>query len=438
MFFPAFVWTTVSLSWWPIASAAFLLFASFAWAIRWHFVQAGPTATGMKLIAVLGFVFLAGQHAWLWNQPIPVAGAACSTLLYAASTSLFRGALAATQRRGFGLAFSGVTPGSLVMTGPYRSIRHPFYTSYLLFWLAPFAALPSLWLLLPPLVMYVIYSRAALWEEQLLCAGDLGETYRVYQSRTGRFLPRLRSKPLVVREAQTPAERTELIALRTEIYRQAAKHEASGAMVDTFDADAILVGVWRAGRAVATARILCRRPDEEWEHDRFLVWRPDFPARADTVEVSRFCISPRERSWEVVYALSAGIVRAALVTGRSHILACCTTSLCGFYRSFFVARFTGDVIRHSDLGRLPHHVFFSPYQAGLMGAGLGLLPWLSLWPSAAAWGLRKRHVGQRMSPWSRSAWHLFLLAASVVCPLARWLMQASSNLRRRWRRASAT
>jgi protein-S-isoprenylcysteine O-methyltransferase Ste14 len=78
-----------------------------------------------------------------------------------------------------------------VSHGPYAWVRHPFYTSYLLTWLAGVAATGHLWLLSTVLVMVTIYWRAALLEEKKFFQTALSSLYVAYKSRTGLFAPSL-------------------------------------------------------------------------------------------------------------------------------------------------------------------------------------------------------------------------------------------------------
>jgi protein-S-isoprenylcysteine O-methyltransferase Ste14 len=100
---------------------------------------------------------------------------------------------AARDLRGY-LRVDGATEGhELVDTGPYRYVRHPVYGSLtaiaaglgLVFRSYLLAGVAAAWL------------AAAQWwvraEEALLESPEgLGDTYRTYSERTGRFLPRLR------------------------------------------------------------------------------------------------------------------------------------------------------------------------------------------------------------------------------------------------------
>jgi len=78
----------------------------------------------------------------------------------------------------------------LVTDGPYRWIRHPFYSSMALAVLANSLVAANWFLLLTGgllLVLIVVRTRK---EEELLLA-RFGGGYRAYMERTGRFLPRI-------------------------------------------------------------------------------------------------------------------------------------------------------------------------------------------------------------------------------------------------------
>jgi protein-S-isoprenylcysteine O-methyltransferase Ste14 len=78
---------------------------------------------------------------------------------------------------------------TLVMNGPYRWVRHPFYDAVALFVVGCGLAAANWFLLagaaaaLPLLVL-----RTAAEEERLVAR--FGDSYRSYMNRTGRFLPR--------------------------------------------------------------------------------------------------------------------------------------------------------------------------------------------------------------------------------------------------------
>lgn len=86
---------------------------------------------------------------------------------------------------------------NLVVTGPYRRIRHPMYTALILLWVG-LAMISANWLLMLWVLVGVsgiIRDRAPLEEAMMLEA--FGDSYREYMRRTGRFLPRWRHHRVV-------------------------------------------------------------------------------------------------------------------------------------------------------------------------------------------------------------------------------------------------
>ena len=79
---------------------------------------------------------------------------------------------------------------TLVATGPYRWVRHPFYDAVALSMLGN-ALVASNWFLLVTgmLVFTLMVIRTRTEEEKLLAR--FGASYRGYMERTGRFLPKL-------------------------------------------------------------------------------------------------------------------------------------------------------------------------------------------------------------------------------------------------------
>src|SRR4030042_1743023 len=77
----------------------------------------------------------------------------------------------------------------LVTWGPYGFVRHPSYLAYFLLFTGLLVVWPNL-LTLVPLVAIPGYIKATDKEEKLLEA-HLGNEYKKYQRKTGRFFPRL-------------------------------------------------------------------------------------------------------------------------------------------------------------------------------------------------------------------------------------------------------
>lgn len=167
-------------------------FGSFTWAIKGHFRVIGKTPFGTQLIKVVGGIFTLAHLVALF-QPDAAQGwtAALALFIFCVSFVLFWSCIRVNRERPFSLAFSTDKPQHLMARGPYRVVRHPFYLSYSLGWIAGIIASGRAWLLLSLAVMGTIYYRAAVAEERKFASSRLAAAYADYQRRTGMFIPRL-------------------------------------------------------------------------------------------------------------------------------------------------------------------------------------------------------------------------------------------------------
>lgn len=79
---------------------------------------------------------------------------------------------------------------TLVMQGPYRWVRHPFYDSAALLMVAVSLIAANWFLLLTGGLVFVLLVVRTRTEEENLVA-RFGDSYRAYMERTGRFVPRI-------------------------------------------------------------------------------------------------------------------------------------------------------------------------------------------------------------------------------------------------------
>lgn len=87
----------------------------------------------------------------------------------------------------------GSYSGTIITSGPFRYIRHPFYTSYMLIWL-PGTLLfnsPLLWITLFYLVAF--YLSSAKSEEREILSSESAMEYSAYCKATSMFIPRIKS-----------------------------------------------------------------------------------------------------------------------------------------------------------------------------------------------------------------------------------------------------
>lgn len=121
----------------------------------------------------------------------PLGAVLVGLALLAGSFALFWAAIKASSAAGLLGAFDVAGPSSLLQSGPYGYVRHPFYTSYIMLWWGWSIATWSIWAVVPAVATFVTYLAAARDEEQKFSRTDMADAYRAYMERTGRFFPRL-------------------------------------------------------------------------------------------------------------------------------------------------------------------------------------------------------------------------------------------------------
>ena len=180
---------------WGLIAAAL---ASFLWAGLWYFRQ-DPGWNTRKVLYKISIYLCMALHAAavLFFPRFLFWSMLGGSVLLAVSLALFWGAVSAHRGARPKFAFDEPQVLHLASTGPYRFIRHPFYSSFLLASAAGamIAGRPELLLTVPWLAFF--YVRAAKDEEAFLLSSDVAEPYRRYCEHTGRFVPRLKSWPRI-------------------------------------------------------------------------------------------------------------------------------------------------------------------------------------------------------------------------------------------------
>jgi len=148
--------------------------------------------TATPFACVLGFVlaaYFAHWHSWAGVSTTATVLSSVAGVLVLASAALMFFTLG-THRVPLALWHQDEdAPVSIVTYGAYSRIRHPFYSSFLLWFLAAFAFFPHLGTLLPLCYAVVRLTTTARREERRLSVSEFGGEYREYMTRTGRFLP---------------------------------------------------------------------------------------------------------------------------------------------------------------------------------------------------------------------------------------------------------
>ncbi|HEX5230573.1 MAG TPA: isoprenylcysteine carboxylmethyltransferase family protein [Bryobacteraceae bacterium] len=184
----------MTFSWGAILPAALLVscLASFSWSVRHFFTRPAGFTASMKLITISATAFgLLHLFAILWSSKVSLGRSLAGSLVYLLAAGLFWWAIRTSLQRPLSAAFSPDAPEHLVQSGPYRWIRHPFYTSYLLTWIAGWIVAAYWWLLPTVVFMAAVYLVASSTEEQKFLHSPLSGAYQQYRRRTGRFFPNL-------------------------------------------------------------------------------------------------------------------------------------------------------------------------------------------------------------------------------------------------------
>jgi protein-S-isoprenylcysteine O-methyltransferase Ste14 len=151
-------------------------------------IQVVPFVYPVLVVVAPGWAY----EGWLnWSTGVDLALQAAGLGLWGLGIGV--GLWAAHAMGGYG-AVSGVTVDhQLVSDGPYRYVRHPIYTAMIAIAVGTTLVFRSYLLLALTLLSIVTHLWWATTEEKLLNSHEgLGDDYRIYASRTGRFLPRIR------------------------------------------------------------------------------------------------------------------------------------------------------------------------------------------------------------------------------------------------------
>lgn len=174
---------------WLVVVVSLAIVAQHVWALRGHFTSERMAPRALLIsgtVTATTLLYLA--FVLLWPQPLWAS--VIGIVLELAGLVLFWAAIKASAAARLRFAFDDDKPKSLVTIGPYKIVRHPFYTSYLLFWIGWAIATWSAWSALPIIALTVMYIVAARFEENLFAETALAGDYEAYKRRAGLFWPK--------------------------------------------------------------------------------------------------------------------------------------------------------------------------------------------------------------------------------------------------------
>jgi protein-S-isoprenylcysteine O-methyltransferase Ste14 len=118
------------------------------------------------------------------------AGLAGAIAMYSTSVVLFLAAIESAKRTRLQRSFiDHPLPDRLITDGPYRWVRHPFNSGYLLGALAAPVAVDDWRMIAVTIPLVLVTFWAALREERVWLSSARAEEYRAYRRRTGMFIP---------------------------------------------------------------------------------------------------------------------------------------------------------------------------------------------------------------------------------------------------------
>lgn len=183
-------------------------FGSYAYGLSSFSERIPQKEAGFTAISVAGAVFMTFHGVCLFFFPSSGGGSELAGLsLYGGALALFWWAVKVSRRQPLELAYADEDPDYLVISGPYQYIRHPFYSAYMMIWLAGVFA-SGQWMLLPTAgIMLLLYIREAGLEEGRFERSGMREVFLRYKARSGGFFPQRNAfGPLFGKKRAVPAE----------------------------------------------------------------------------------------------------------------------------------------------------------------------------------------------------------------------------------------
>jgi protein-S-isoprenylcysteine O-methyltransferase Ste14 len=166
---------------------------SFGWGMAWFFSKPPQRNAYTSLVGALALVCAVWHVTVVSLAAVEPRRSVAAVAMYALSLATFWWAVRTCRRQSRTLTAicDADIPEYLLQDGPYRVVRHPFYSAYTLCWLAGWVASGS-WLgLASAALMTATYVSGARMEEAKFRASPLAGDHADYCRRTGFMVPRL-------------------------------------------------------------------------------------------------------------------------------------------------------------------------------------------------------------------------------------------------------
>lgn len=145
---------------------------------------------GVRIVQCIGTIMSLLHFVVLLFSSYPTATPdAVAAFLYVASFILFWSAIHVHSSRPPAACCTPDLPAQLIVFSPHHWARHPFYTAYMLAWLASAFATYQPWLSFSLVPTSILYIRAAHDEEHIFQWNALAPDFEHYCNKTGMFSP---------------------------------------------------------------------------------------------------------------------------------------------------------------------------------------------------------------------------------------------------------
>ena len=159
-------------------------------AVRYHFTTEKRSIPFdvMFALSIINVVIFASD---LWEKDKPLWQLALALLLLVLAAPLFSVSLRASRAARLKLIFDKDDPSFVLKRGPYRYIRHPFYTSYILMWAGLAVATLNPLNIAYAVLIIPVFAYAAKSEEAYFASSARAANYTEYRKQAGMFWPKL-------------------------------------------------------------------------------------------------------------------------------------------------------------------------------------------------------------------------------------------------------
>lgn len=175
------------------STLALLCFGSFFWSVIGVFRKPDEGVSKMYRVLQVSsawtwfysmYAIFISKHEVLWAQVL-------AFFLICFSLWVFWKTRIWIREKDFALVFNDESPSHLETNGPFRWVRHPFYSSYLLCYFSVFVFTLDPLMAFTVAFMVVLYLKALRDEERKFHSEGFSESYRQYSAKTGALFPRV-------------------------------------------------------------------------------------------------------------------------------------------------------------------------------------------------------------------------------------------------------